>query len=807
MQPLPPSALAAPCDPATLAFDTTAQLASQEALVGQDLAVRALELGLSLRAEGYHLFVVGAPRTGKRSTLRRLVTARAAHEPIPPDLSYVYNFDDPDRPIALELPPGSSRVIRDELERLVDDYARRLPLAFEAEAFSRRDAAITERAAHGRDELLAAVEDRVRAAGFRLQVGDGPLDIVVAGPDGSVLSEDAFAALPAARRADIDQRGRALRDELEPSMVRLRELERTEVAEREQLVAETARAIARTVCAETRARIPEATRPGLARHLAAIERDLVINAASFLIAEDAEDAEDAEGDEPPSLRGARHRAEHAALRARYLLHVVVDRTGELGAPVVEEANPTYANLFGRIERKAHLGALETTVAGLKAGALQRARGGYLLLDAAALVADAATWAALKRTLRSGEVRIEEPVDDRMMVGSLQPAASPLDAKLLLVGTPELYLALFEADDALVELFKVKVEFDDTLERTPATELALARVVATAARECGAPPLRAEAVARLIDQAVRAAQHQRRLSAQLGHLRDLVAEAGHHARAAGHAATTAADIARAIDDRADRERLIERTLHRLTDEGVVLVRTTGVATGAANGLSVVTVGGHAFGLPLRVTARARAGRRGVLDIEREVGLGGDFHAKGVLLLGGYLAGRYARDQPLAIRATLAAEQSHGPIEGDSAALAELCALVSAIGEVPLRQDLAITGAVSQLGEILAVGDVTTKIEGFFALCARRALTGTQGVIVPRAVVHTLALRTEVIDAVRAGAFAIYAVDHVDQALALMTGLDAGERGPAGRFPDASVNAMVEATLERWARTAAVAPLAP
>jgi len=798
MKPLPPSALAAPCDPATLPFETTAQLEPLDELVGQDRAIRAIELGLSLRAEGYNLFLVGAPRTGKRSTLRRLVTTRAATEPPPPDLCYVHNFDDPDRPITLELPAGRSRMIRGELERLVSDYARRLPLGFETEVFSQRDAAITERAARARDALIASVEDRVHKAGFRIDLTTSALDIIAATADGTPLSEDEFAALTAAQRADIDQRGRALRAELEPSASRLREIERTEQAERDQLVAETARAIARTVCSEARARTPEAELPALARHLAATEHDLVVNAASFL----PDDDEDLENGEPPSHRHARRRDEFASLVARYVLHVVVDRTGETGAPVIEESNPTYANLFGRIERKAHLGALETTVAGLKAGALQRARGGYLLLDAAALVEDADTWAALKRALRSGEVRIEEPIDDRMMVGSLQPAASVLDAKLLLIGTPELYLALFEADDGFVELFKFRAEFDNTLERTPANELAIARFAAGAAREAVTPPLLAEAVARLIDQAVRAAQHQRRLSAQLGHLRDLVAEAGHRARTAGHAAITAGDLASAIDDRADREGLLERTLDRLTDDGALIVRTDGIALGATNGLSVISVGGRAFGRPLRITARARPGRHGVVDIEREVGLGGQFHSKGIMLLGGYLAGRYALEQPLALRATLAAEQSHGPIEGDSASLAELCALISAITGVALRQDLAITGAVSQLGEVLAVGDVTTKIEGFFALCSRRGLTGTQGVIVPTATLHTLVLRREVIDAVRAGTFAIYAIDVVDQAIELLTGRVPGDRGPDGRFPDGSVNAQLEATLERWAQIPAI-----
>ncbi|HEX8106521.1 MAG TPA: ATP-binding protein [Kofleriaceae bacterium] len=798
MKPLSPSSLSAPCDPATLPFVSTVELEARDEIVGQAQALRALDLGLTVRADGYNLFVAGAPQTGKRSILRRLVRARAAAEPTSPDLCYVHNFDDPDRPLVLELPAGRSRPIRLELEHLVSDYARRLPLAFDGEAFAQRAAAITERTARERDRLLAEIEARLGSSGFKLETTGGALDVAVAAPDGSVMSEEAFAALPAAKRAEIDERGRALRSELEPFAARLRELERGAELEREQLATETASTIARAVTDEARARIGDAG-ARLASHLDAIQHDLVSEAASFAAVEPVGDG-DHEDDESPAVRHARRVAERAALLARYVLHVIVDRTGETGAPVIEEANPTYANLFGRIERKATLGVLETSVAGLKAGALQRARGGYLLLDAAPLVDDAETWAALKRALHSGEVRIEEQGSEHLVVGSLQPEPSPLDTKLLLIGVPELYLALFEADEEFVDLFKVKVELDDTLERSPAHELALARFIAAAAHQLGVPGLQAGAVAALIDHASREAGHQRRLSARLGRLRDLVVEAGHYTRVAGRTEVVADDVARAVRERLDRSGLLERTLGRLVDDGTLVARSEGTAVGAANALSVISDGERAFGQVQRVTARARAGRPGIVDIERQIGLAGAHHAKGVLMLSGFLAGRFVLDRTLALQASIAAEQTHGVIEGDSASLAELCALLSAIGGVPLRQDLAVTGAVSQLGEVLAVGEVTLKVEGFFDLCKRRGLTGSQGAIIPRANVQHLMVRAEVVDAARGGQFAIYAVDDVDQALALLGGRDAGARGADGRFPAGSINAAIEDVLDRWAPAA-------
>jgi predicted ATP-dependent protease len=800
MNPLPPSALCAPCDPAALPFASTDELEARDEIVGQAQALRALDLGLTVRADGYNLFVVGEPQTGKHSILRRLIGARAASEPIPPDLCYVHNFDDLGRPLVLELPAGRSRAIRGELERLVSEYARRLPLVFEGEAFAQRAAAIAERMARDRHHLLAEIEARLGSSGFKLETTTGALDVVPLAPDGSILSEEAFAALPAATRAEIDDRGRALRAELEPTAARLRELERGAEVEHEGLVAELTRAVAREVTDEARARIGD---PGarLAGHLDAIQRDLVSEAASFFIGDASDDdPDDDDDDETPVVRHARRLADRAALFARYLLHVIVDRTGDTGAPVIEETNPTYANLFGRIERRATFGLLETSVAGLKAGALQRARGGYLIVDAAALIDDEETWAALKRALRSGEIRLEEQGREGLMVGSLQPEPSPLDTKLLLVGMPELYLALFEADEEFVDLFKVKVELDDTFERSPAHELALARFIAAAARELGVPVLRAAAVAALIDHSSREAGHQQRLSARLGRLRSLVIEAGHHARVAGHSEVLSDDIARAIREGRDRSGLLERTLGRMVDEGTLVARSEGTAVGAANALSVISDGEHAFGQVQRVTARARAGRPGIVDIERQIGLAGAFHSKGVLMLSGFLAGRFMLDRALALQASIAAEQTHGVIEGDSASLAELCALLSAIGDVPIRQDLAMTGAVSQLGEVLAIGEVTLKVEGFFDLCNRRGLSGSQGAIIPRANVQHLMLRADVVDAARAGRFAIYAVDDVDQALALLAGHDAGARGADGRFPAGSVNAAIEAVLERWAPAA-------
>jgi len=477
------------------------------------------------------------------------------------------------------------------------------------------------------------------------------------------------------------------------------------------------------------------------------------------------------------------------------VNVLVDHSESKGAPVVYEDHPTYNNLIGRIEHIAHMGALVTDFNLIKPGALHRANGGYLILDARQLLLQPYAWDGLKRALRSREVRIESLSQVLSLVStvSLEPEPIPLDVKVVLIGERLLYYLLYQLDPDFGELFKVEADFNEEIPRTPENNLLYARLIGTIARKEGLRPFDRGAVARVIEHSARMADDAEKLSIHLLSTADLLREADYWAGVAGNGVVTADDVQRAIDaqiHRADRLReLVQEEIKR----GTILIDTTGERVGQVNGLSVIQLGNFAFGRPNRITARVRLGKGEVVDIEREVELGGPIHSKGVLILSGFLGARYAAERPLSLSASLVFEQSYSGVEGDSASLAELCALLSSLAEVPIRQSLAVTGSVNQHGEVQAIGGVNEKIEGFFDVCKTRGLTGEQGVIIPATNVQHLMLRQDVIEAVKAGQFHIYPVQTVDQGIELLTGIPAGERDEEGNFPEGSINQLVEARL--------------
>ncbi len=476
-------------------------------------------------------------------------------------------------------------------------------------------------------------------------------------------------------------------------------------------------------------------------------------------------------------------------------------TGDgLGAPVVEELHPTLRNLVGRIEHVWHRGVLSTDFRRLKPGALHRANGGYLLLDARSLLSEPFSWAALKRALKTRCIRFES-VDDILSLTStvsLQPDPIPLSLKVVLIGERWLYWLLAAFDPDLAVHFKVLADFDDALDRAGPAEAGYAQLVAALAKDGGLQPLDAPAVARVIEHAARLAEDAHKLTLHVDRIRDLLAEADFWARDAGRGTTTRADVQRAIDEQIRRAgRLRERVQESMLRQ-IALIDTAGARVGQVNGLSVLMLGDIAFGRPTRITARVRQGAGKLVDIEREVELGGPIHSKGVLILGGFLAGRYALAAPMSLHASLVFEQSYGGVEGDSASLAETCALLSALAEAPLRQDLALTGSINQHGEVQAIGGVNEKIEGFFDLCAARGLSGTQGVLIPAANAQHLMLREDVLAACAEGRFSVSTVATVDDAVEALTGLAAGSRDAGGHFPADSINGRVEARLLAFAQ---------
>jgi lon-related putative ATP-dependent protease len=776
---LRPSELRAACDPTTLRLRSTAELPPLDGMIGQERAVAAISFGIAMRRAGYNLFVLGPSRTGKTTSLRRVLDPHAAEQPTPADWCYVHSFADPYRPTALELPAGRGRELQAEMARLVEECRARLPRAFEAEQFERHKARILEELGKHQHETLEQLEAKARTEG--LAVIRTPQGLAIApAPHGEPISPDDFAALPRDVQAKIEARAKAFEEHMEGARRELRRFEREAHAAHAQLVREVAASATRQLVQELRDRFQGL--PAVQQYLDQVGQDMIAHSEEFRHLE-----------ERPPLP---FMPPPGGFLDRYRVNVLVDRSEAHGAPVVIETNPTHGNLVGKIEHHAQFGNLLTDFTLIKGGALHRANGGYLILEAAEVLRSFQGWQALKKCLKSRTIRIEEPLEELRLVStvSLAPEPIPLAVKVVLIGSPLVYYLLYALDEDFGELFKVKVDFDDSLPRSPEVELLYARFVGAACREEGLLAFAPDGIAQLIEHGARLVPHQERLTSRLGELLDLVREAAFWAEQRGRDLVTADDVRHAIEQKTYRANLIDERIGRLIAEGTLLVDTDGEAVGQVNGIAVLTLGDHACGRPSRITARTFTGKPGVLDIEREAKLGGPAHSKGVMILAGFLAGRYARERPLALSASIAFEQHYEEIEGDSASSAELYALLSSLAGIPLSQSLAVTGSVNQRGEIQAVGGINEKVEGFFDVCKARGLTGRQGVLIPESNVRHLMLREDVVDAVRAGTFQVHAIATADEALALLSGREAGAPDRDGRFPEGTFNAAIERALE-------------
>lgn len=785
-QPVPADALRWTCDPVALGFQSTAELSPLDAPLGQHRAMEAIRLAIGVRHPGYNLFALGTSGVGKHHLVEGFLARHAERCAAARDWCYLHPLGD-GAPVALGLPAGQGLRLRDEAAALVVELQEALAAAFEGEDYLARRQELHEAAEAAEAEAFAQVDALaqehelavVRSAG---RVMLQPLK------EGETIAAEAFDALPAQEREAIEARLAALEEPVREAMVRLPALRRRAREALEALDTEVSTAAVSPAFVEVTARWEQVeVRAWLER----LRQDVVANAHRLLPEEESED-------EDGPLVAAPELADEdgwADLR-RYRVHVLVSHSPQAPAPVVREDDPSLGNLFGRIEYVSSFGALSTDFLRIRAGALHRANGGFLVLDARRLVEEPLSWEYLKQALRRREIRLPTPGLSGSVVTTvtLEPEPIPLELKVVLVGERELYYLLSEADPQFDRLFKIAADFEDDMVRDAGTVDGSARLLATLVQEHGLRPLSAAAVARVLEHSVRLADDQQRLSTHVDALADLLRESDYCAALAEHPLITAEDVHAALAARRIREgRLEERALHAVLD-GTVRVPTEGSEIGEVNGLALFEIGRSSFGQPLRVGARVRLGEGEIVDIEHEVELGGPIHSKGVKILVGFLGGRFGKRRPLSFTATVAFEQSYGEVDGDSASLAETCALLSALAELPLRQDLALTASVDQRGRVQAVGGVSDKVEGWYDLCAARGLTGTQGVIVPRSSLRALQLRPDVVQAAREGSFSVYAVDHVDQAIALLTGVPAGRRTRGGGWTRGSVNERVAARLE-------------
>ena len=779
------------CDPDAFTFETTAELTDGTVLLGQDRAASALALGLAMSGPGFNVFVSGAPGTGRVTAVRRFLEKAAHQRPTPDDWCYVHNFCDPARPRAVRLPSGQGRRLRDALARLVQAVRREIPRVFESEEYIAQREAIVSSLTNRREQGLQQLGARAYALGFGVRVTTTGFMLLPMRGD-RPLSDDDLARLTADEQQALATNRERLMSEAGAFFKDMRAVERET---RERLEQQDREVALHAVGGLVEDLVDDFDgHPEVTAYLHDIQEGILADITLF-----REHPLPTDGSPPgdDSVDDPRHAVHERAFR-KYEVNVVVDNADTVGAPVIMAANPTYPNVVGRIEREALFGALLTDFTLIRAGALHRANGGFLVLRVDDLFRVPMAWQGLTRSLREGAIVIEDLGEALGFTAtrSLQPDPIPLDLKVILIGQPFHFSLLHALDPDFQELFKIRADFDTLMERTREAEVAYAASVATSAAEPGRPLDRA-AVARLIEESSRLAADQQKLSVRFGQVADMVREANYWAATAGAPVIRAEHIRTAVEQRRYRSALMQERLREMVARGVLLIRPTGEAVGQIHGLAVLQAGDVAFGHPCRITATIAAGREGVLNIEREAELSGPIHSKGVLILGGYLADQYAQDKPLALSARLVFEQSYNQVEGDSASLAELLALISRLSGVPLRQGLAITGSVNQRGEVQAIGGVNEKIEGFFDVCQAVGLTGEQGVIVPVANVEHLMLRDDVVAAVAAGQFHVYAVRTVDEALELLTGQPAGPRAVDGSFPPGGIHALVDARLRALA----------
>jgi len=790
------AALSYRCDPARFAFKTSAELPPLDTFLGQERAVEAVHFGIGMRQAGYNMFALGPSGTGKQSVLHRFIAERAAAAATPPDLCYVHNFDEPHRPKALILPCGRGAPFRHDMENLIALLKVALIATFATDDYRARRNALDEQFEERKKQAFDAVQAEAKTKGVTLVRTPEGLALVPLRGDELLPPED-FKKLAEDERkriqADID----ALQEKLAAAVHKLPEWER---ARREQL-RELNRAVADAAIAPMIGDM-HACYQGIDAATAWLQQvrgDLLDNIDDFLAAP-GEEARDGDGKSPPADPRLEPIAGKPPSLRRYRVNLLVDNAATKGAPLVYEDNPNLQSLLGRIEYIPRFGTPVTDHSLLKPGALHRANGGYLLIDARKLLLAPFAWEEIKRALKSRMLRIDSTSQVTSVVAtiSLEPEPAPLDVKIVLIGDRTLYYLLSEHDPDFRDLFKVAVDFADAMDRTPETLNLYARLIADIARQKALRPLDARAVARVIEQAARLAGDAEKLTAHIRSLVDLLCEADHWAGERETEIVTAEDIETAIATRIRRaDRVRELSYEQITRE-TLTIATDGGAVGQINGLSVLQLGDFAFGKPARITARTRMGLGDVVDIEREVALGGPLHTKGVLILSAFLAARYLPEKPLSLHASLVFEQSYGGVDGDSASSAELYALMSALAELPIGQNFAVTGSVDQMGNVQAIGGVNEKIEGFFDICDARGLTGTQGVLIPIANVKHLMLRRDVIAAAKAKRFHIYPIATIDQGIALLTGRAAGAHDRDGKFPTTSVNGLIEKKLALYAR---------
>ena len=783
---LSPKEIRVECEP--LECRTSGELAQLEGVIGQDRALRALNLGLGIGEKGFNLYVAGPPGTGKTTAVRNFLEAIAKKRPTSPDWCYVNNFHNSYEPMCIQLPTGRAKTFRKDLDNFIEEAKRSVPRALQSDEFQSKRETLIKAAEERRGKILSDLGDQAERSGFSIQAT--PLGVtLIPVLNGKPITDEELASMPDHVKEEMDQKRAGLEGKFGEAMKRVASLEK-ETRSALRKLSDDAIHYAIGFLMDTLQKSYEDI-PDVVNYLKDVRADILENYELF-----------AGPQEPTAAEGqpAAPWMKELPFR-RYKVNVVVDNSPLKGAPVVFEENPTYLNLFGRIEKEAQFGSLTTDFTLVKGGSIHKANGGYLVLPVESLLTNPLSYDGLKRALRNSKIAIEEAYERLgfMTTKTLTPQPIPLDIKVILVGQPQFYQLLLAYDTEFREFFKVKADFDTTIDRNKENLRRYASFVCTLCEKEGLKHLEASAIAKVVEHGSRLAEDQKKLSTRFAEVADLIREANYYATQEKSEYVNASHVIKALEEKVYRSNLIQQKILEMIQRGLYLIDTSGTRIGQVNGLSVIGLGDFEFGRPSRVTASIGLGREGLLDIEREAKMGGPIHTKGVLILGGYLANKYAQNKPLSLSARLVFEQSYEGVEGDSASSTELYAILSALADAPIKQNIAVTGSVNQRGEVQAIGGVNEKIEGFFEVCKLKGLKGDESVMIPKSNVQDLMLKEEVVKAVKDGKFHIYPVSTIDEGIEMLTGVKAGERRKDGAFEPNTLNERVDRRLKVMAET--------
>ena len=771
------------CDPKLFSFNTTDDLPALSETIGQERALRSIDFGLNLAETGFNIYMLGENGTGKMTTIKSLLSKKAAEEQVPVDWCYVYNFKEPDIPLALSMQSGAAVTFHKDMEELIKILKVEIPKIFESKEYEKQKNKVLEGFQARQKELFSKLEEEAQSKGFSIRKNVSGLMIVPVKKGGEPLTEEEYEALDEKTRAKIDEIGKGLQEKLNDVVREVRENEKKVKTGLANLEREAALSAVGHFMDEVKAKYKDHEK--ITSYLSEVTEDIL---------DHLEDFKTQEEQTPPLPFMKMQRTEPTF--TRYTVNVLVNNGETKGAPCVFESNPTYFNLFGRLEYKFQYGVASTDFSMIKAGSLHRANGGYIVIDALDLLRNLFSYESLKRALRNREMKIEDVWEQYRLMSTttLRPEAIPLNVKVILIGNPYIYYVLYSMDEEYRDLFKVKADFDSRMSKNDDTIQKYAAFVAGMCKQYNSLPFDRTGVAKVVEYGSRLAEHQDKLSSRFSAIADVIKEANYWAKKAGSGVVKDEHIVKALNEKIFRSNRIEERLQEMVIEGTLIIDTDGEKIGQVNGLAVLDMGDYRFGKPSRITANTYAGKSGVVNIERETKMSGRIHEKAILIITHYIGSMYARKKPISFSASITFEQLYDMVEGDSATCAEVYVLLSSLSGVPLRQDMAVTGSMDQNGDVQPIGGVNEKIEGFFDLCKMRGLDGSHGVIIPRKNVRNLMIKQEVVDAVREGKFAIYPIDRVEEGMEILTGKTAGQLKDDGTYPEGTIHYLVTKRLE-------------